>query len=383
MSWNIIPKVSDDIVRWDIPLAEELALHAGRAVNAAMYYEQEHRVSQTFQSAALPNDLPNIDGIKLSVRYEAGRTEALVGGDWYDAFPLPDGRLVLSIGDVAGSGLDAAVTMGTVRQSIRTAALINPNPLAVLDAVDRVVRAACDRFVTAFVAIFDPLFGDLRYACAGHPRPLLRSPNGDITELDGGGLPLGLREDHESRIFLHQTLSPGSSILFYTDGLVEADRDLLTSEAQLIDLLAVSNPMTMTADSLYEGIFRDKIAHDDVALMLFHYEHSPLAATQPKSAYHWHFHSADGISATAARHEFRSVLDQHGLKVNDIQSSEIIFGELIGNGQRYASGDLDVYVDLTTPYPVLHVLDRGPGVDLNPRLPSDPMSERGRGAVHY
>jgi Stage II sporulation protein E (SpoIIE)/Plasmid pRiA4b ORF-3-like protein len=100
---------------------------------------------------------------------------------------LPDGRVVLSIGDVAGSGLEAAVTMASVRQSIRTAALINPDPVRVLDAVDRIVRAMThDRFVTAWVAVFDPVCCELVFANAGHPPPLVRYAGGSIAELAYG-----------------------------------------------------------------------------------------------------------------------------------------------------------------------------------------------------
>lgn len=115
---------------------------------------RERRIAQTFQDAALQETLPAIPGLALDAIYEPGQSDAQVGGDWFDVFRLIDGRVVFSVGDVAGSGLNAAVTMGALRQSIRTAALINPDPIAVLDAVDRIVaiwaRTSSQRRLSAF-----------------------------------------------------------------------------------------------------------------------------------------------------------------------------------------------------------------------------------------
>ena len=155
LGWLIACDVRDEL-RGLVP---ELASRLGAAISNANAFAREHRVATTFQRAALSEDVPYVPGLHFSVLYNAAQAEASVGGDWYDAFRLPDGRVVLSVGDVAGSGLEAAVTMASVRQSIRTAVLINPNPEAVLEAVDRIVRAMADhgRFVTAFVAVFDPV----------------------------------------------------------------------------------------------------------------------------------------------------------------------------------------------------------------------------------
>ncbi len=125
----------------DVPFFEELGRRIAPAIGNATAYERERRVATTFQEAALVPSLPEIPGLTFEAMYQAAMLEATVGGDWYDVFRLPDGRVVVSIGDVAGKGLQAAVAMASVRQSIRTAALINPEPAAVLNAVDRIVRA--------------------------------------------------------------------------------------------------------------------------------------------------------------------------------------------------------------------------------------------------
>jgi PAS domain S-box-containing protein len=186
----------------NVTIGEEIAARAAIALDNAQRFEREHHVSETFQKAALPPLLPEIPGSILSATYEVGRTEAEVGGDWYDAFRLPDGRLIVSVGDVSGSGLYAAVMMGNVRQSIRTAAVINPDPAAMLDAVDRIVREIDpEKFVTAFVAVYEAIGGKIKYASAGHPPPLMRHPSGEVTRLEAGGLPLGLRRRREDTSF--------------------------------------------------------------------------------------------------------------------------------------------------------------------------------------
>jgi PAS domain S-box-containing protein len=360
----------------DIPLAQEIAARAAMALETIARRDREHRVSQTFQRAALPAELPAIPGTSLSAWYEAGSTEALIGGDWYDAFRLLDGRLVLSIGDVAGSGLDAAVIMGSVRQSIRTAAVINPNPRPVLDAVDRVVRALGDRYVTAFVAIFDPLLGEMRYASAGHPPPLLRAPDGSVEDLaNAQGLPLGLRNLSRGEATV-RVLEPGSQLLLYTDGLTELEHDVISGEGRLRDAFAGG---VRSARRLFERMTAGRQTRDDVAVLVMNFEGPLFEADERRRTTRWRFATASARSGTTVRRRVRRFLEQAGLAEHELSQAEIVLGELIGNTVRYAPGIAEVFVDTTTALPVLHVLDEGPGWELNPRLPADLLSERGRG----
>jgi PAS domain S-box-containing protein len=369
----------------DLSVAERIGRRAAAALATARRFEEErraadreHRVSYTFQRASLPGVLPSVPGTALSAKYEAGRSEALVGGDWYDAFRLQDGRLVLSIGDVSGSGLDAAVLMGSVRQSIRTAAVINADPGMVLDAVDRIVRESGSRFVTAFVAIFDPLYGELSCASAGHPAPLQRAPDGSVTPLRAAGLPLGLRDRQNGDAPETLVLAPGSLLLFYTDGLSEIDRDVLDGERRIVAALAAA-PASPSATVLYENIVAARSTRDDVAMLLLHYEGSPFELPGMLRAPRWSFESADAAASASARRAFCEVLHERGFQEIDVALAEIVFGELTGNVVRYAPGPVDVALDTTGMRPVLHVLDGGEGFELNPRLPADALAERGRG----
>jgi PAS domain S-box-containing protein len=223
----------------DLAMLNELAVRASFAVANAQAYEREHSVAQEFQRASLPMALPQPPGMKLDTYYQPASGFTIVGGDWYDAFPLPDGRLVVSIGDVSGNGLAAAVKMSAVRQIIRGIAQIDPNPMTMLEAADRAVRSESGiRMVTAFTGVIDPARGmEMTYASAGHLPALIRRPDGTVEELRTLGLPLGYR--HLSAGATGSTvLEAGSSLVLFTDGLVEYAHDIRSGEAIVREAVA-------------------------------------------------------------------------------------------------------------------------------------------------
>jgi hypothetical protein len=257
----------------DVPFFQEVARRLAPAIANAELYERERRVARSFQDAALPASLPSVPGFSFSAIYEAGRVDAKIGGDWYDAFRLGDGRIVISIGDVAGSGLRAAVTMSSVRQAIRGVAQVYADPALMLEAADRTLRAETpDRFVTAFVGVIDGVARTLSYASAGHPPPLVRAGDGSITELTFGDLPLGLRED--VRGGRHSIALPDDALLvFYTDGLIESTQDVEDGERRLRAALAephvarAANPALALRDAVLVDRSRDDVAILTVAVL--------------------------------------------------------------------------------------------------------------------
>ncbi|HEY0395800.1 MAG TPA: SpoIIE family protein phosphatase [Candidatus Elarobacter sp.] len=375
LGWLVCCNVVDDVRA----LVPELASRLGAALVNANAYAREHKVAASFQTAALVSDLPDVPGLRFSALYQAAHAEASVGGDWYDAFRLPDGRVVLSVGDVAGSGLDAAVAMSSVRQSIRTAALINPDPGAVLDAVDRIVRALGNgRFVTAFVGVLDPVCAEFAFANAGHPPPLLRRPDGTVAELGQGDLPLGLRQRNSTgRTIL--TLDPGSLLVAYTDGLTELDRDPLAGQANLVDALRACDAAGDVALQIFETLSGGDAARDDIAILALRFDAALTEADGPRGARKWSFDVTDGAQAALVRHELLGALESAGFAGSMLHGAELVFGELIGNVFRYARGIADVILDVSGTAAVLHVLDDGEGFEVNPRLPADLFAERGRG----
>ncbi len=172
----------------DLPLFEELTKRAAVSIENARLYERERETAAEFQRAALPISLPEVPGIHFDGMYVPASDRELLGGDWYDALRLHDGRIVISIGDVAGSGLSAAVIMSSMRQVVRGVAQVYADPIAMLDAADRTLKTEYpDTFVTAFVGVLDPIAWTLTHASAGHPAPLLRNVEGSVTPLGRAG----------------------------------------------------------------------------------------------------------------------------------------------------------------------------------------------------
>ena len=181
--------------------------------------EQELRTAQAIQRAFLPKDVPTLPGWQIVPYYQPARE---VGGDFYDFLSFENGWLGLVIGDVSGKGIPAALVMTATRTMIRTAAQGTLSPSEVFARVNDLLYAETpsSMFVTCFYAVLDPKNGWLHYANAGHDWPYRRY-SGGVSELRATGMPLGMMpgtryDDHEI------TLAPDESVLFYSDGLVEA-----------------------------------------------------------------------------------------------------------------------------------------------------------------
>jgi PAS domain-containing protein len=234
--------------------------------------EHEQRIAFMLQEASLPTTLPVLPDVYLSAYYRPGHSEATIGGDWYDAFVLEDGRLVLTIGDVLGKGLVAAVTMGKIRQAMRAVARLLPDPNALLDAADHTVRsdsALTDTYATALAGIYDPRRQSFTFASAGHPGPVLRRPDGSIEELSSPGTLLGMRNGDEVHTGTVD-LPHGSALVFVTDGLLEATRDLddgvrrINLAMRSADVWGADN----CAHALVTYVLAGQPATDDVAVLI-------------------------------------------------------------------------------------------------------------------
>ncbi|HUA09298.1 MAG TPA: SpoIIE family protein phosphatase [Candidatus Acidoferrales bacterium] len=355
---------------------QEVARRCALAIANAQLYQHEHRVADALQTASLPRRLPQIDGIAMDAVYVPGKSEAQIGGDWYDAFALPDGRVVVSIGDVAGSGLDAAVTMSNVRQIIRGIAQVHAEPVLMLNSADRALRMDDpDRFVTAFVGVIDPIASTMVYASAGHPPPFIRRAGGGLDELIFVDLPLGLR-DRRSLQACSVSVEDGDLMVFYTDGLVESSRDLEGSARLLRETLL--DPML--DDTVHPAAhIRDRVlldgARDDVAILTLRVQRDRRLSNLRT----WRFESLDSDSLVHIREEFRATLVEFGLCGLAVEGAELVLGELAGNVVRHAPGAVEFVLDRTGGEVVLHVIDEGPGFERAPMLPIDVMSESGRG----
>ena len=158
----------------DVQMVEELGRRLAVGLANTDAFAREHAIAETLQRSLLPDTLPQIPGLDIAVRYLPATEGADVGGDWYDAFPLKDGLVGLVTGDVAGHNIASASIMGQVRSLLRGYAIDDPDPARVLERTNTAVSSLLpDVLASAVYAVLDPATGDLGYANAGHPPPLV------------------------------------------------------------------------------------------------------------------------------------------------------------------------------------------------------------------
>ena len=232
-------------------------------------YEREHRVAETLQRSLLPEKLPDIEGVTLAARYLPAGEGAAVGGDWYDAAELPDGRVALVVGDVVGHGLRAAAVMGQLRNAFRAYAITETSPAEIIARLNRLVTTGDEGVMaTVLYLALDRDTGEVSYASAGHPPPLLLTSEGPRYLEGGRSVPVGAADlvtFREERV----TLPPDSTLLLYTDGLVERrDTPLDVRFDQLAAAAAASGG---DLEELCEGVLAAVLGGaepaDDVALL--------------------------------------------------------------------------------------------------------------------
>jgi PAS domain S-box-containing protein len=258
-------------VQW-IAAAMDIEEERQQQLVIARLYEDSLAVARTLQSAMLPPALPQGDGLDFEAFYLPSERSLSVAGDWYDAFTLPDGSVAIAIGDVTGHGIEAAVLMAKARYSMRaimrrTAALRTGNVASVLRSVeDALASEHPEARATAFLGIISPDRTRLRYANAGHPPPLVLDASGRLTWLEGSDIPLGWRFVLERRDRVLDLLGV-SRLLLYTDGLIEAGRDII---AGMERLGRIARMHSRNEDSFLESVIKETLVHaphDDVAAL--------------------------------------------------------------------------------------------------------------------
>jgi serine phosphatase RsbU (regulator of sigma subunit) len=230
----------------DAEVVEEIARRLGVGLANADTFAREHAIAETLQRSILPDTLPRIGGLDLAVRYLPGTEEADVGGDWYDAFPLHGGEIALVTGDVAGHGIGSASVMGQVRSMLRAYAIDDPQPGSVLRRTNAALaRLLPETLASAVYAVLDLSTGDLSYANAGHPPPIVVPGPGQAEYLDDTtGTMLGASADTAFTTGFRR-LSPGTGLLCYTDGLIEdRNRDIGKGLALLAGTLRLAAPVS-------------------------------------------------------------------------------------------------------------------------------------------
>lgn len=260
---------ADDAVDDDVAaFADALASLTGQALRRAHLYENEVDAARALQRALLPVFRGELAGVQVTADYRPADRSHDVGGDWYDVFALPGGRIGFAVGDVVGHDLAAAAAMARLQAALRIIAQSADGPAHVLDELDRAGALVTDtQMTTVGYADYDPVTRRLRYACAGHPPPLLTTADGTDFLWEGRSMPIGVRQS--GRVQAERDVPPDATLVWYTDGLVERRAD--TFELRLELLAATVDRLGREAVDLGPALLQDMsdggVAHDDTVVL--------------------------------------------------------------------------------------------------------------------
>jgi anti-sigma regulatory factor (Ser/Thr protein kinase)/GAF domain-containing protein len=247
-----------------------LTSQGAQALDRARSFESERSIAETLQRSVLPISLPQVAGVQIAARYLPGTREVDIGGDWFDAVELRDGRIGLVVGDVVGKGVHAAASMGQLRNALRAISVERLKPPSALTRLDRLASDGLEMtFATVVYAVVDTSAGVLRHSSAGHPPPVVAYPDGRVELLEGGrGLPLGTGLGPKYRQSVVE-LPAGSIVLLYTDGLVE--RRGSSIDDGLEALVAAMREGPTDAEQLLEHVLDELVTGadraDDIAIL--------------------------------------------------------------------------------------------------------------------
>jgi hypothetical protein len=257
----------------DLSLARDFVARAAVSIDNARLYTRERAAALGLQRDLLPRHIPQVPGLQLAYRYVPAQATSEIGGDWFDVIPLPAGRCALTVGDVTGHDIAAASRMGQLRTATRTLAGLGLTPAQLLARLDLITADLTDAetSATCLYAACDPATGIWDIASAGHPPPALARPGQHAAFPDlPPGLPLGTglaTSGSYQAVRLH--LPPGSTLVLYTDGLIEQRAaDISTGMTRLATTLATLTPLPLSqaCDTLLSTLAARPA--DDVAILM-------------------------------------------------------------------------------------------------------------------
>ncbi len=323
---------------YDIEVGMDFAARAAVFIDNARRYSREHATALTLQRSMLPTGLSAPSSVEVRHRYLPGSKLIEVGGDWYESIALPGGRVALVVGDVAGHGVRAAVTMGRLRTAIHTLAMLELPPAESLQQLDELMHTLGERephFATCAYAVYDAVSGNIEVAVAGHLPPLLVHPDGTNELLDvPPAPPLGIGDGEvESRQF---QIEDGSLFVLYTDGLVESrDRDISDGLARLQDIFGPGSPTRPLEDlckATLDGVYSDE-QRDDIAVLI-----ARLRRLEPENYASWTL-APRLTSVRQARSAIAEPMRRWNLE-ELLPTTELLVSELVTNAIRYSRGEV-------------------------------------------
>ncbi|GGU82052.1 hypothetical protein GCM10010260_13280 [Streptomyces filipinensis] len=323
----------------DLLVAAQLATHSALGIDKAVLYGREAYIADELQRTMLPETLPRPTGVRLASRYLPAAETARVGGDWYDAIPLPGSRVALVVGDVMGHSMTSAAIMGQLRTTAQTLAGLDLPPQEVLHHLDeQAQRLGTDRMATCLYAVYDPVTHRITIANAGHPPPVLLHLGGRAEVLRvPPGAPIGVGGvDFEA---VELDAPAGATLLLYTDGLVESRlRDVWTGIEQLRERLAATAQLTgpdhpPPLEALCDEVL-DMLGpgdrDDDIALLAARFD-----GIAPSDVAYWRLEPEDSAPGQARRLARRALARWDLEDLTD--SVELLVSEVVTNAVRYAS----------------------------------------------
>ncbi|WP_433854637.1 ATP-binding SpoIIE family protein phosphatase [Streptomyces kronopolitis] len=320
----------------DLLIASQLATHTALGMDKAIDYDREASVADALQLTMLPSSLPTTTGVRLASRYLPAAAASQVGGDWYDAIPLPGNRVALVVGDVMGHSMAAAAIMGQLRTTVQTLAGLDLPPEEVLHHLDEQARRlGSAHLATVLYAVYDPIAQRLLMADAGHPPPLLLHPDGfgEVLQLPPGA-PIGVGGVPFEAV--EMPAPTGATLVLYTDGLVEsrgrdvrAGVELLRARLQAAADVLGSPPLDVLCDAVLNVVDPESL-DDDVALLAARFDGFP-----PRNVAYW-FLSPQPQTAGRARQLTRRALRRWDLDPL-LDATELMVSEVVTNAVRYAS----------------------------------------------
>lgn len=359
----------------DLLVAAQLATHTALGVDKAVLYGREAYIADALQREMLPDSLPQATGVQLASRYLPAAESARVGGDWYDAIPLPGSRVALVVGDVMGHSMTSAAIMGQLRTTVQTLAGLDLEPQEVLYHLDeQAQRLGSDRMATCVYVVYDPIAHRMVVANAGHPPPVLLHADGHVEVLRvPPGAPIGVGGVPFEAVEL--PAPAGATLVLYTDGLVEsrtrdvwAGIDLLRERLRDAAAVVSQPPLEPLCDEVLE-ILGPGDRDDDIALLAARFD-----GIAPSDVAYWVL-DPQPQTAGRARQLARRALRRWDLD-HLLEPAELLVSEIVTNAVRYAERPITLRL-LRTDVLRCEVGDDAP---LLPRMRhAQPEEEGGRG----
>ncbi|WP_327125012.1 SpoIIE family protein phosphatase [Streptomyces sp. NBC_01727] len=333
----------------DAAVAQELSSRAAVCIDNARRFTQQQSAALTLQRSLLPRAASDLPSVEVACRYLPASGEPGIGGDWFDVIPLSGARVALVVGDVVGHGIHAAASMGRLRAAVRTLASLDLEPDEVVARLDDLVSllateleantdgngSAIEQMIgaTCVYAVYDPVSRHCSLARAGHPAPVMTTPDGQVTVVDlPAGPPLGLGGLPFETCDLD--VPEGSLLTLYTNGLLEArDGDIDVALEHLHECLTDSTaPLDSTCHAVVEALLpKEHPPTDDIALLI-----ARTRVLPPENVATWQL-PLEATAAARARQLTTAKLTEWGL-TELACTTELVASELVTNTYRYAAG---------------------------------------------